>query len=62
MSVPGVWTWPDPNPASAGSKCGWCNSDAKENASRGEGPHATWCLHFGSAVFVPEEGAEVTGA
>lgn len=28
-------------------RCAWCNSDPNEAAKRfGEGPHATWCVHY----------------
>lgn len=26
--------------------CPWCGANAVVNASRHEGPHSTWCVHF----------------
>lgn len=33
-----------------GERCFWCNTDPGEAAKRFAGPHATWCLHYSSAV------------
>lgn len=27
-------------------RCSWCNGTRYAAALRGEGPHATWCVHF----------------
>ncbi len=28
--------------------CTWCKTDAEQALQRGEGPHATWCVHYRS--------------